>query len=323
MAKQKVHRTSGARHNGAGQSAGNHRRRFRRQRRSWPWVGGTLVLVILIVGLFVYLAHQQDTAAQVGKDTVLSSITSLDPSLFAAISKGSANAQPYPLTGVSPLTGISGKPIVLYVGGDFCPYCAAQRWALILALSRFGSFGHLDPLVSSEGNVPTFTFHQADPYTSAYLQLDATEVSDNQGQVLDSLDPDLQQVFNTYNRPPYVGSTGSIPFLDVGNRFISVGSYFPPDLLVGHSYQDIATQLHDPSSEIAQGVVGAANLLTAEVCIVTTNQPATVCTAPPLPELQASFQQSSRTEGTVPHPTQAAWFERSVWTRETYAYFQQ
>jgi len=44
-----------------------------------------------------------------------------------------------PLTG----TSSSGKtlPLVLYVGAEYCPYCAAQRWSTIIALSRFRHLG--------------------------------------------------------------------------------------------------------------------------------------------------------------------------------------
>ena len=42
----------------------------------------------------------------------------------------------------SPLSS-GGKPEVLYVGTEFCPYCAAESWSLIVALSRFGQFSGL------------------------------------------------------------------------------------------------------------------------------------------------------------------------------------
>src|ERR1017187_1249607 len=34
----------------------------------------------------------------------------------------------------------NGKPEILYVGGEYCPYCAFERWGMIVALSRFGNF---------------------------------------------------------------------------------------------------------------------------------------------------------------------------------------
>ena len=50
-------------------------------------------------------------------------------------------------SGVSPLTATTGqpaltsggKPEILYVGAEYCPYCAAERWAMVVALSRFGT----------------------------------------------------------------------------------------------------------------------------------------------------------------------------------------
>jgi hypothetical protein len=47
------------------------------------------------------------------------------------------------------LARTSGKPIVLYVGGEFCPYSAAERWSPVVALSRFGAFSNLALLRSS------------------------------------------------------------------------------------------------------------------------------------------------------------------------------
>src|SRR5262249_14472461 len=83
----------------------------------------------------------------------------------------------------SPLTK-DGKPEVLYVGADFCPYCAAARWPLIVALSRFGTFSGLTParsgVTTGSGQAepypatPTWTFHGSS-YTSPYLAFSPVE----------------------------------------------------------------------------------------------------------------------------------------------------
>ena len=71
----------------------------------------------------------------------------------------------------TPLTS-GGKPEVLYLGGEYCPYCAAQRWAMINALSRFGTFSGLTTTHSSstdvDANTPTWTFYKS-TYKSNYL----------------------------------------------------------------------------------------------------------------------------------------------------------
>ena len=43
----------------------------------------------------------------------------------------------------APLFDVNGKPAVTYLGAISCVYCGENRWAMALALSRFGSFGHL------------------------------------------------------------------------------------------------------------------------------------------------------------------------------------
>jgi hypothetical protein len=32
---------------------------------------------------------------------------------------------------------------MLYIGAEYCPYCAAERWPLVMALSKFGTFSNL------------------------------------------------------------------------------------------------------------------------------------------------------------------------------------
>jgi thiol-disulfide isomerase/thioredoxin len=31
-----------------------------------------------------------------------------------------------------------GKLLVFFMGAEYCPYCAAERWAIVRALQRFG-----------------------------------------------------------------------------------------------------------------------------------------------------------------------------------------
>ena len=33
-----------------------------------------------------------------------------------------------------------GKREILYVGANYCPYWAAERWAMVMELSQFGTF---------------------------------------------------------------------------------------------------------------------------------------------------------------------------------------
>ena len=272
------------------------RRRGSRRRPAksnpWPLIGGLVAVVVIVVGVFIFLSHQQSTQDASGATTALKTISSIDPKVLADVGPGSAKSTMHAVSGAQMLKGPSGKPEVFYVGGEYCPYCAAQRWGVITALSRFGTFGPLQPITSSESSVPTFTFHNA-TYTSQYIDFVARETSGQNQQPLDSLTADQQQLFSTYDKAPYSSDPGSIPFINIANQQVSAGAYYDPGTLVGHSYQDIATQVKDPNSDIARGVLGTANTLTAAICVATNNQPANVCTADPIPSMQTSLPRAS------------------------------
>jgi Domain of unknown function (DUF929) len=57
----------------------------------------------------------------------------------------------------APLFTVNGKPAVVYLGAISCVYCGENRWAMALALSRFGIFQNLFFGYSSWGDedVPT------------------------------------------------------------------------------------------------------------------------------------------------------------------------
>lgn len=62
---------------------------------------------------------------------------------------------------------VNGKPSVIYLGAISCIFCAENRWAMALALSRFGKFNELFTGYSSfgDGDVPTL-YWNADNYTA-------------------------------------------------------------------------------------------------------------------------------------------------------------
>ena len=72
---------------------------------------------------------------------------------------------------------------------------------------------------------------------------------------------------------------GAIPFIDYGNKFLSVGASYNPAILSPLTWAQIAADLHDPSSSVAKSVLGTANFATAAICSLTNNQPASACTA--------------------------------------------
>jgi hypothetical protein len=281
------------------QTQARNRNTRKRARNQSPWllVGGILVMVAVIVGVFIYLSNQSVSGPS-SSGTAFKTITNIKPSVLASVGTGSASNLMKPVNGAPPLTGPTGKPEFFYMGGEYCPYCAAQRWAIIVALSRFGTFSNVSQITSSEDNISTFTFHNS-TYKSQYIDFVPVEASDNQGNTLEQPTPDQQQLVNTYDAPPYTDaqSKGSIPFIDIANRLVSSGAYYSPNVLVGHSWDDIANQIQDPSTDISKGVLGAANYMTAAICLATQNQPASVCSADPIPQIEGSLPKASSSGG--------------------------
>jgi hypothetical protein len=59
-------------------------------------------------------------------------------------------------------------------------------------------------------------------------------------------------------------------------------------VLAGLTWNQIAADLHNPGSPVAAGVLGTANYMTAAICALTDNQPASACT-PVVKSLQAKI----------------------------------
>ena len=55
------------------------------------------------------------------------------------------------------------------------------------------------------------------------------------------------------------------------------GASFSPKALQGKTHAQIAAALSDPTSPIAKGIDGTANLVTAAICQSTSQLPANVC----------------------------------------------
>ena len=259
-------------------------------------VGAAAVVVVgVMVAVKLFARPAAPAASGPVPPAVLSAVESLPISEAGSIGAGSAQGTFAHLKGPA-LVGPSGLPRVLYMGAEYCPFCASERWAVVVALGRFGRFQNLGLSESATDDIypgtPTFTFHGAS-YKSEYVDFKAVEMQTNvkvNGQYapLEKPDPSEIALLQKYDAPPYVpaGAAGSIPFIDIGNRFVFSGSSFPPDLLAGKSWTTIATRLSDPTSAEARAIVGAADVLTGAICIVTSGKPAEVCQAPAIQIIQ-------------------------------------
>jgi hypothetical protein len=258
------------------------------------------IVAIIIVKVSTNSQPAASTDSSLAPASLMNKITSLDASTFDAVGKGSVTILPTPLSPTPPPLTQNGKPEIFFMGAEYCPYCATERWPMVIALSRFGSFSNLGITTSSSTDVypstATFAFHGS-TYTSKYIAFTAVEETTNQPDgkggytPLDTPTAAQQQLITTYDSPPYVAasSKGSIPFIYFGGRYLISGATYSPSVLQGKTQDQIASSLSDTSSDISKGAVGAANTITAAICNLTNDQPGSVCDSSMIKSLQSQI----------------------------------
>jgi hypothetical protein len=249
------------------------------QRRRATAIITSVVVVALVVAAGVFYGLTRPTSsnkAGPASPALVKTVTGVSQSTVDPVGAGAAISKPETISG-TPL-GTAAKPTLLYIGAEFCPYCAAQRWAIINALSRFGTFTGLQTIRSSEDNLATFTFVKAH-YTSKYLTFDGKEEADQKGKVLTPLTKIEQAQWDTY---PQTGSSATgYPFMDLAGKYVFSSPMVDPSLLTGKNWTQVASAMAKPgSSDLGKAEIGAANLITSAICQLTHAKPASVCTAP-------------------------------------------
>jgi Domain of unknown function (DUF929) len=236
----------------------------------------TLAVVGVIIAVIAINSTSKSGPAKVASASVLSQVMSVPASVSSQIAGGTTLAAGVPETIQGTSLQSAGKPTLLYIGAEFCPLCAAQRWAVVQSLSKFGTFSGLQQIKSSEDSISTFTFLHA-KYTSKYLNFDAKEEADQNHNTLEPLTSTEKTQWNKYLGP---GESGpGYPFLDFNGQYVSVEPMVDPTVLLGKTWAQIASSLATPSSPIAKAVDGAANYITATICKQTGDKPASACPA--------------------------------------------
>ena len=229
-----------------------------------------IVVALVVVKLTATPAHRTATES-VAPAAVVRQVTTVPAATLAQLSPGPAVTVLQRVNTPGPPLTINGKPGIVFVSEESCPFCAAERWALTIALSRFGTWSQLGITKSSATdiypNTATLSFRAA-RYRSAELTLSTTELTDNVGHPLQPQTALDARLIASYDVPPYVNSadqSGAVPFLDIGNRYVLAGAQYNPQVLAGLSAAQIASQLSNPSSPVAQAVDGAANVIIAAI----------------------------------------------------------
>jgi hypothetical protein len=259
---------------------------------------GLILVAIILLGTLVLVRDNFSPTSSPTTETfnpapssLVSTLGTVPATVYDAVGVSSPSA---PVTPLRPTTGSGNaplwlatvndgppKPVVFFYGAEFAPYAAAERWPLVLALSRFGTFHQLGLMQSSStsafSNLSTFTFYDSS-YTSKYVTLESVEryssLNPTGARYLSLQVPDARQ---SAALTSYGQSATTFPLLDVANRYVLQGSSFTPDVLVGLSQDQIAGDLTSPLSPLTQAVVSAANEISASICAVDGQKPANVC----------------------------------------------
>jgi Domain of unknown function (DUF929) len=262
-----------------------------------PFALAAIGSVLAAVALIVVLSLTRNSGGggggiSVGSRQAIEKVQHVPASVLDQIGVPSDLSTPVTLPSGTPSVTIDGKPAVVYVGAEYCPFCAAERWPMVVALSRFGTFSNLGTTTSSSSdvhpNTPTFTFHGA-TYTSPYLTFSHAETATRTGGKLESLTPEQQHLLSTYDVSSITGSDGGIPFVMIDNRYAWAGATYSPDVLAGKTFDQIAGALSDPSSDVAKAIDGTANQITAMICQITGAKPSDVCSAPWVQQAQGTL----------------------------------
>jgi len=185
----------------------------------------------------------------------------------------------------------AGRPLLFFMGAEWCPFCASERWALVKATSRFGRWSGLGELLSRSGQdyfpaLPTYDLTKA-TYASAYINLRHKELATVEGDPLQKLSSFEERLVDEYDE------RGSVPFLfasgPAGRYTVELG--FSPGLLSGRDFatlrKEVATDAPTPGVEAIDGQTEA---ITALICKLDGRQPAGVCAKGSIPALEGEIE---------------------------------
>ena len=213
----------------------------------------------------------------------------------------------------------NGKPSVIYFGSITCLWCGENRWAMALALGRFGSFSQLYKGYSSFGDydLPTLYWRQ-DNYTnysvmlggfynSSYLSFlpieDTAPITG--GFYLEPFNT-TQQEINATGNAPYItafnyilkiGTFQGTPYTIWGNYVVGgadaadfgnsppKGSNLP---LENMTHQQVLAQLASPNDQFAWTEYAGADIYIALAC-ASINNTAPICALPVIPQIEKTL----------------------------------
>jgi thiol-disulfide isomerase/thioredoxin len=251
----------------------------------WAWAGLAVVALVIGAAVALFLAGRGGSRANVTAASGPVPAGSHRPSDAASVALGQVRRE----SGEPLLDG--GKPLVFFMGAEWCPFCASERWALVEATSRFGKWSGLSELNSRMGqdyfpSLPTYDLSRP-TYTSDYLSVRHKEVATVEGAPLQKLGSFEQRLVDEYDK------LGSVPFLFAAGppgRY-TVELAYSPGLLDGQSFVSLRNEVAAGAPTPAvEAIGGEADAITALICKLDGRQPASVCAKASIPALEGEIE---------------------------------
>jgi hypothetical protein len=162
-----------------------------------------------------------------------------------------------------PLKRSSGKSLVYFMGAEFCPFCAAERWAIVEALKKFGTWKYLKEGISSSNEkyprISTWSFAKT-KFISRYIEFIGKETADRNFKPLQELNADDYEILDRYN-PDHL-----IPFLLIDGQYMQVGCGFNPKLLQTLDHKNIKVELENSHSDVGKVIKLEIDYIVTLIC---------------------------------------------------------
>ncbi len=260
--------------------------------------GAVALVIVVIAALFIVKATSSNTQDLSYTPTtpapaeVVNDISTIPTSTWNSVGVSSSLvSKPIVLTDQPAMTLDGKTPAMLYYGAEYCPYCAAERWAMATALARFGTWSNLKITASSHTDVDaethTFSFYGAtldSPYITFAPIEQYSNIPTSNGGYTTLQNPTKAEaaILTKYSSSKYLpnsSSSGGIsfPFVDINNGLLFSGASYDPQILAGLTWTNISSSLSDPTNPVTEVILTTANYMSAGICQATHGQPGSVC----------------------------------------------
>ncbi|MGH2448152.1 MAG: DUF929 family protein [Chloroflexota bacterium] len=243
-----------------------------RRRRAVKYGGGVLAVIALVVAVAAGVSLQGKAAGP--STAVAAGLGPQTNNIPSGTGQFHSGAQ---------VLHIGNKPELLFIGAQYCPFCAAERWAIVKSLDQFGHWSGLTSSTNTQGEsgfglIPTFDLLHAN-YSSKYVGFDSKDVEDRDFKPLQKLSPAETEVFNRYD------SSGGIPLVVAGG-YSMTGAGYSPGVIDGKSFKAVQSSLQSGShTSYVADINSESNMITALLCHAGRNRPAAVCGRGPIQRL--------------------------------------